>query len=242
MNLITKQFNNVPFVFREDGWFNMTKAAKHYGKDTYEFLRLPSTKDYLDALTGIFPGKDLIHVQRGSGTLPGVGTWAHPKLAVFFARWLDVRFAVWCDAMIEDILKGKAEVTITKPAESAVMALPANYADALRSLADAWEKQQQAQAALEKTEEAKARIQREVTFVSIAEWRALRHTYIPHNMKAKLSAKARSICEARGLPVQKQTSHHHKYGPVSINVYRTDVLDDAAELLGVGVAYRPQVA
>lgn len=124
MNLITKQFNNVPFVFREDGWFNMTKAAKHYGKDTYEFLRLPSTKDYLDALTGIFPGKDLIHVQRGSGTLPGVGTWAHPKLAVFFARWLDVRFAVWCDAMIEDILKGKAKVTITKPAESAVMALP----------------------------------------------------------------------------------------------------------------------
>jgi hypothetical protein len=29
---------------------------------------------------------------------------------VFCARWLDVRFAVWCDAMIEDILKGKAEV------------------------------------------------------------------------------------------------------------------------------------
>ncbi|WP_079550844.1 KilA-N domain-containing protein [Vreelandella subglaciescola] len=25
------------------------------------------------------------------------GTWAHPKLAVFFARWLDVRFSVACD-------------------------------------------------------------------------------------------------------------------------------------------------
>lgn len=27
-------------------------------------------------------------------------TYLHPKLAVFFARWLDVRFAVWCDLMI----------------------------------------------------------------------------------------------------------------------------------------------
>ena len=57
----------------------------------------------------------------------GHGTWAHPKLAVFFARWLDVRFAVWCDVMIEDILKGKAEVVITKPEESAVLALPKDY-------------------------------------------------------------------------------------------------------------------
>ena len=28
----------------------------------------------------------------------------HPKLAVSFARWLDARFAVWCDLQIEKIL------------------------------------------------------------------------------------------------------------------------------------------
>lgn len=50
------------------------------------------------------------------------GTWAHPKLAVFFARWLDVRFAVWCDAVIEDILKGVAQVTIKEPEKSAALA------------------------------------------------------------------------------------------------------------------------
>lgn len=43
---------------------------------------------------------------------------------MFFARWLDVRFAVWCDAMIEDILKGRAEVVIIKPKESEALALP----------------------------------------------------------------------------------------------------------------------
>lgn len=123
MNLITKQFNNVPFVFREDGWFNMTLAAKHFGKQAKEFLRLPSTLEYVKALSEV--GYSHVYTSKaGWHENPDVGTWAHPKLAVFFARWLDVRFAVWCDAMIEDILKGKAEVTITKPAESAVMALP----------------------------------------------------------------------------------------------------------------------
>lgn len=29
----------------------------------------------------------------------------HPKLAVHFARWLDVRFAVWCDMQIDKLLK-----------------------------------------------------------------------------------------------------------------------------------------
>lgn len=124
VTLITKTFNNVPFVFRDDGWFNMTKAAKQYGKTLENFMRAPSTLEYMEALSVNFTGKPVVEIQRGSGQYAHVGTWAHPKLAVFFARWLDVRFAVWCDAMIEDILKGKAEVVITKPAESAVMALP----------------------------------------------------------------------------------------------------------------------
>lgn len=57
------------------------------------------------------------------------GTWAHPKLAVFFARWLDVRFAVWCDAVIEDIIKGVAQVTIKEPEKSAALALPEETTD-----------------------------------------------------------------------------------------------------------------
>jgi hypothetical protein len=118
--LITQTYNGIAFAFRDDGWFNMTHAAKCFGKDVHEFTRLPSTGEYVDALTktGKFPELKVAKAGRNGGT------WAHPKLAVFFARWLDVRFAVWCDAVIEDILTKKAEVVITKPAESAVMALP----------------------------------------------------------------------------------------------------------------------
>ena len=35
------------------------------------------------------------------------GTWLHPRLAVFFARWCDTRFAVWCDMFIDRILRGE---------------------------------------------------------------------------------------------------------------------------------------
>ncbi|GEM_PF-786299 len=119
--LITREWNDKTFLFREDGYFNMTKAAKAFGKDVYEYLRLPSTVEYLDALTGKIPDKEFIKTQRGSGLHMTTGTWGHPKVAVPFARWLDVHFAVACDLMIEDILKGSAEITFVKPEESSTL-------------------------------------------------------------------------------------------------------------------------
>ncbi|QNI03071.1 KilA-N domain-containing protein [Halomonas sp. SH5A2] len=71
----------------------MTKAAKEFGKRHANFLANTETQNYvneLEAVTGI-PDTDLVQAIKG-GRAPG--TWAHPKLAVFFARWLDVRFAV----------------------------------------------------------------------------------------------------------------------------------------------------
>ncbi len=94
--LITKEWDNKTFLFREDGYFNMTKAAQAFGKDVREFFKLKSTSEYTEELAGLMRGNPLIKVQRGSGKLPQVGTWGHPKLAVFFARWLNVRFAVAC--------------------------------------------------------------------------------------------------------------------------------------------------
>lgn len=43
-------------------------------------------------------------VTRGGSPETGGGTWLHPKLAVVFARWLDIRFAVWCDLHIDALL------------------------------------------------------------------------------------------------------------------------------------------
>ena len=42
-----------------------------------------------------------IKTSRGKGKN---GTWLHPKLAIRFAQWLDVNFAIWCDEQIETLL------------------------------------------------------------------------------------------------------------------------------------------
>jgi hypothetical protein len=111
----------VAFVFREDGWFHMTKAANSFGKRLQDFWDNKDAKQYMQALSETIHAnqRELFEARAGYNG----GTWAHPKLAVFFARWLDVKFAVWCDAMIDDILKGNAEVTITKPGVSSLNSL-----------------------------------------------------------------------------------------------------------------------
>jgi hypothetical protein len=93
--IITKEFQGHLYTFRQDGYFNMTKAAKQFGKDLSNFMRSPDTGAYIKALSVNITDKELIQVQRGSGLLPQVGTYGHPKLAVFFARWLSAEFAVW---------------------------------------------------------------------------------------------------------------------------------------------------
>jgi hypothetical protein len=142
------EYQGHPFTFREDGYFNMTKAAKHFGKRLQHFWDNTDTASYVVALavaisrdSGELKLKEedrdlfsyfrsqhtlgvrvdvstgdakrilplVLDVRRGSG-VNGGGTWAHPKLAVFFARWLDVRFAVWCDLMVDEILRGRLEV------------------------------------------------------------------------------------------------------------------------------------
>lgn len=112
--LITKTFDSpkgpLQFTFRSDGWFNMTKAAQAFGKEMKEWLRLTSTEEYVTALEKV-GFSHLLEAQRGRTG----GTWAHPKLAVRFARWLDDRFGVWCDCVIDDILRGKSELIVTKP-------------------------------------------------------------------------------------------------------------------------------
>lgn len=114
-------------MFREDGWFNMTKAAKAFGKFLPHFMRSPETVKYLEALQeNTADSAAFVETSLGRNG----GTWAHPKLAVFFARWLDTKFAVWCDVVIDDILRGKADVVITQPETSEILKMPTTLLEA----------------------------------------------------------------------------------------------------------------
>lgn len=106
--IISMDFEGDVVAFNADGWINATGAAARFGKEPYEWLRLPDTQRYLDGL------------KRRSGEIPyvktsraradrGGGTWLHPKLAVKFARWLSVDFEIWCDEKIDDLLRSDSQ-------------------------------------------------------------------------------------------------------------------------------------
>ena len=134
--LVELDYQGLSVSFNEDGWFNATAAAAHYGKQPNDWIEQAETAEYIAALLEIqLPGQpvikeiqsliqgrigrsvhnQLLRLVKKSGLVKtrsgapetGGGTWLHPKLAVPFARWCDVRFAVWCDIQIERLLKGQ---------------------------------------------------------------------------------------------------------------------------------------
>lgn len=103
MNLLTRDYQGCAITYQDDGWFNATTAAAKWGKSPHDWLRLPATAEYLAALQIKYGKNPQLKTKRGASG----GTWLHPRLAVHFARWLDVNFAIWCDEQIDQILRGK---------------------------------------------------------------------------------------------------------------------------------------
>lgn len=100
--VVCVEYDGQQVQFMPDGWFNATVAAAKYGKDPYEWQRLPATIKYLAAFERKYGKIPYLKSKRGQGG----GTWLHPKLAVRFAQWLDEDFAVWCDDQIDGLLRG----------------------------------------------------------------------------------------------------------------------------------------
>lgn len=129
-------FDGSLIQFNQDGWFNATIAAERFGKEPTQWLRQRETVEYLSAFaahhgnSGFVTEFNLINRlpstlsanrtkllklvkqtgyvrTKAGGVETGGGTWLHPKLAVGFARWLDVRFAVWCDMQIDTLIRSQ---------------------------------------------------------------------------------------------------------------------------------------
>jgi len=103
---IVKQYEGAEITFNEDGWFSATIVAEKFGRDPHEFLRLDSTKEYVEALKRKYGEIPYFKTKRGAAG----GTWLHPKLGVKFARWCDTDFEVWADDQIDAILRGTIDV------------------------------------------------------------------------------------------------------------------------------------
>ena len=136
MNAIQSfNFGNIAVSFRADGYLNATAVATHFGKQPRDYLKTEQTQQYIAVLADFLSTKtkilvkenQIVNVKNGGSER---GTWLHPKLAIHFARWLDPKFAVWCDEQIEQLLSGSlqpklAQTTVADrtPLRQAVSAL-----------------------------------------------------------------------------------------------------------------------
>lgn len=110
MNQLTKLFsyngNEVTFRSAEGtAYVNATQMAKSFDKKPAEYLRLPSTKELIEACMGFSHTSESQFVITKMGSAEnGGGTWLHETIALDFAQWLSVEFKLWCNDRIKELL------------------------------------------------------------------------------------------------------------------------------------------
>lgn len=101
----------------------LTDMAAASGKLFHDWYRLKSTNEYLttfSSVTGIplsddTNGSSLLIVLQGLEHGNNQGTWAHPKIAIRFAQWCSVEFAIQVDFWIDELLTTGKVLLETKP-------------------------------------------------------------------------------------------------------------------------------
>lgn len=85
---------------REDSYVNATKWCSAFGKRWAKFSELPTTQEYLKALSAkVSPESGLIQSKQGKGT------WVHPMVAIALAKWLSPEFHVFVNQTFQRYLE-----------------------------------------------------------------------------------------------------------------------------------------
>ena len=120
------QYNGSDITFNSGStvMVNATQMAKPFGKRPAKWLELPSTKKFLEALSGIRKSDSAMIQTESGGKVTGGGcTWMHEDVALEFARWLSPEFAIWCNDRIKELLRHG--MTATPQTIDAIIADPA---------------------------------------------------------------------------------------------------------------------
>ena len=105
--------SKISFANGKNVMVNATEMAKSFDKRPAKWLELPSTKEFLAALTAIRKSDTALIQTNSGGINGGGGTWMHEDVALEFARWLSPAFAIWCNDRIKELLK--YGMTATQP-------------------------------------------------------------------------------------------------------------------------------
>jgi hypothetical protein len=124
-NLIPREYNGIIIHQRQDdGLINATAMCRAFNKEMFDWLRLDSTVELIEALARrlkldaiSIPVKNrdsantmaykkypsLIKIRRGAPETGG-GTWIHYKLGIPLAQWLSAEFALTVSDWVEEWL------------------------------------------------------------------------------------------------------------------------------------------
>lgn len=85
--IVLHDYNGFTISQESNGYVSLTDMAKAAGKQVNDYLRLDTTKAYLEALSMDIntPVSALVKVVQGKGKKQG--TWAHPEVASRFSQW-----------------------------------------------------------------------------------------------------------------------------------------------------------
>lgn len=136
LQIFNYQDNEVSFKdYEGQVYINATEMARPFSKRPAKWLELPSTQSFLTSLSDVRKSDitNLIETIKGNFTDGRTqGTWMHEDVAIEFARWLNPRFAIWCNDRIKELLTHG--ITATEDVMLYILSDPSNAIKLLTAL------------------------------------------------------------------------------------------------------------
>lgn len=103
-NIVKHDWNGNQIRQRLDnGYVNLTDMCRAGERRVSDYLELPSTKAYIDALAkdlSLIP-ENLVIKKRGAHA----GTFAHPEIAIDCAQWINMSFRIWANRTLRQVIE-----------------------------------------------------------------------------------------------------------------------------------------
>lgn len=142
-NLVTRNYLGNSIEFKMAGghvYANATSMCKAFNKLPKDWLKTEQTQEYISELERKEKSPNgLVEIVQG-GRASEQGTWIHEKLILDLARWLNVKFRVWCDEQIATLLReGEVKIKLVSETQIKNLEIRERYskvkmAEALKSL------------------------------------------------------------------------------------------------------------
>ena len=89
-------------------YINATEMSKPFGKRPVDWIKLPTTISFLEALSIVRKSHNSDYqpvITKVGPPITGGGTWYNEDTTIEFARWLSPEYSIWCNDRIKEYQK-----------------------------------------------------------------------------------------------------------------------------------------